>query len=135
ELAALATLVLLALLRAGLERLEAAAGLGMDRARLALAGPVEGRRRILLGLERRRNRLDDLLGWHAPLEKREGAVRRYRHHPALVLALGHRREALAHGDLGILPDVAEEVVAYGSVRDLRVMQGLARAAQDFHRRF
>ena len=135
ELAALATLVLLALLRTGLERLEAAAGLGVDRARLALAGAVERRCRILLGLERRSDRLDDLLGWHAPLEKRKGAVRRYRHHPALVLALGHRREALAHRHLGILPDVAQEVVAYGGFRDLRVMQGLVRAAQDFHRRF
>jgi hypothetical protein len=134
ELPPLAPLLLLRLLRRRLQRLEPAPRLGVDGTRLALARPVQRFGGIFRRLQRRRDRLDDLLGRHAPLEERERPVRRDRDHPALVLALGHRREALAHGDLGILPDVAEEVVADRDLGDLAVVQGLSHAAQDLHRR-
>ena len=78
-------------------------------------------------MERRRHRLDHLLRRNAPLDEREGALGRHRDHLAVVVALGHRREALAHRHLRILSDVAEQVVADCDVGDVLVMQGLSGA--------
>jgi len=113
----------------GLQLLKAAARLRMDGAGLALARavqPIDGIGR----LQRRRHRLDHRFGRHVPLQEREGAVGRDGDDLAILFALGHRGQALAHGDFGILPHVREQVLLDGEVRDLLEVERPARAAQD-----
>ena len=118
----------------GLQLRQPAPGLGMDRAGLALARPIER----LAGLRRlhgRRHRLHLHLLRDCPFEQREGPRRHHRDDLAVVLAPGHGGEALAHGDLRILPHVREKVLPQGGVGDLLEMEGLASAPQDLHGRF
>ena len=118
--------VLLLILGAGLQRLDPAARLRIDGPGLALSMPVE-RHAVVDRMERRRDRLDHLLQGDAPLDEREGPLGRHGNHLAIVVALGHRRQALAHRHLRILPDVAEQVLADRDVCDVPVMQGLSGA--------
>ena len=111
-----------------------APGLGVDGAGLALPGPIE-RLAALLRLHRGRNGLHLRFLRDRPLDQREGALGRHRHHLAVVLALGHRSEPLAHGDFRVLAHVREQVVAQRDFRDFLVVQGLSGAAQDLHGRF
>ena len=113
---------------------EPAPRLGVNGARLALAGPIE-RLASLRRLHRRRHRLDLRLLRHGPLDQRERAFRQDGDDLAVVLALRHRREPLPHGDLGILAHVREQVVAQGDIRDFLVVERLAGAAQDLYGRF
>ncbi len=112
---------------------EPAAGLRVDRARLALPRPVE-RLAGVGGLHRRRDRVDLDLLRDRPLEQGEGPLRQDRHHHAVVLALRHRGEALAHGDLGILAHVREQVVPQRGLGDVLEVEGLSSAPQDLHGR-
>ena len=132
--AALTAFALVLVVRARLQRFHPPPRLRVDRLRLALARPVD--HIAFLGrVERRRDRLDDLLGRHAPLEQRERPLRSDGHYLSLIVALRHRGETLPHRHLGILPDVAEQVLADGDLGDVLVMEGLAGAAQHFHRSF
>ena len=132
--AALGLHLFVALLVLGLQLGETAARLRVDGARLALAGAVL---RILAvgGRRIRDHRLDDQLLRHAPLGQRESPVGRDGDDLAIFLALGHGREALAHGDFGILPDVREQVVLERNLGDFPEMKRLARAPKHFHRSF
>ncbi len=132
--AALRLHLFVALLVLRLQLGEPAPRLRVDGARLALAGAV--RRIAALGRRhRRRHRLDDHLLRHSPLEQREGAFGRDGDDLAIVVALGHRREPLAHGDFRVLPDVREQVFLQGELGDLLEVQRLSGAAQYFHRGF
>ena len=117
----------------GLQLRKPAPGLRVDRAGLALARPVER----LAGLRRLHGRRHSLyleILRDGPFDQREGALRRHRDDLAVVLALGHRSEALAHGDLRILSHVREKVLPQGGLGDFLVVERLAGAPQDLHGR-
>ena len=112
---------------------EPPARLRVDRSGFPLAGTVERLAR-LLRRERRRHRLHLRLLGHSPLQQGEGAFGGHRHHLAILVALGHGGEPLPHGQLGILPDVREQVLLQRRSGDLPVMKGFARAPQNLHGR-